>query len=133
MSAFNDNSGELFKLFMTFAFSISFGMFTQLTFKSYGILVIPDDSYLTEVGQLGFLLSGIFYIIWWGLYQLIGFKRTYYVILMLQILITTTYGHISASKALFKSWVSVSWISNAGQQIILMNLIYNQYNIKIGN
>ena len=68
VSAFNDNSNELFKLYMTFAFSISFGMFTQLTFKSYGNLIIQDDAYLTEVGQLGFLLSGISYILWWGFY-----------------------------------------------------------------
>lgn len=89
-------------------------MFTQLTFKSYGNLIIQDDAYLTEVGQLGFLLSGISYILWWGFYQLIGFRRTYYIILVVQILITTTYGHITTSRPLFKMWVSLSWVCQAG-------------------
>ena len=55
---------NLVSLFFMLALSLTFGFYTKVTFKSYGSLFHDDDSYLTQVCQIGLLLQSIFYMVW---------------------------------------------------------------------
>ena len=121
------HSPSLLRLFIMLSLSISFGTYIGLTYKVYGSLFHDSDIYLTEVGQFGFILATISYLIWAVLYDFVGFKNSYTVILVIQIFLSFSMHRVSKDRLLFKIWVSMSWVCEAGHYSILALFIQEIY------
>jgi len=65
------------------SFSLTFGFFTKVSFKTWGSLYHDDDQYLTQVAFTGLACASTSYILWGLLMQYVGFKNVYMMILVL--------------------------------------------------
>jgi hypothetical protein len=55
---------KFWHIFLMITFSISYGYFTKVTFKSYGSLHINDDVFLTRVALYGYICAAASRFIW---------------------------------------------------------------------
>lgn len=110
---------NLLRMFMMLSFSITFGSFTKVSFKIFGSLFHDDDMYLTDVGQLAFGMATISYFVWSLLNCFMGFKSTYTIILCIQIFISFSIMNICNDRLLYKIWISMACVCEAGHYAII--------------
>ena len=115
------------------SFSLTFGFFTKVSFKTWGSLYHDDDQYLTSVGFIGLLCASISYILWGVFVQWVGFKTVYMVILVLQLVIIFTFNGVSHDRGYYKAWIAMAWILETGYLTIIRPFIHSIYGFRIGN
>jgi MFS transporter, OFA family, oxalate/formate antiporter len=93
-------------------FSTSYGMFIAHVYKSYGILHINDDFFMTSVGSFGAMFNGGSRSIWSTLQDKYGFKRMFSILLVFQITLSATLVSIASlgddsswGKSLYMVWI----------------------------
>ena len=74
-------------LFVMNTFSIFYGYFLMSTFKTFGQERIKDDSFLTATGAIASVMGGLRWI-WSHFYDEYSYKKTYGVLLVLQIILS---------------------------------------------
>ena len=76
-------------------------------FKSYGLKVFGyDDYFLTTVGSVGFFFGALRFI-WALLVDKIGFKKTYAIILVIQMFTSLTINVLGQYPAVYFIWVTL--------------------------
>lgn len=109
--------GEGLKLFRVWhlalmAFCSAFyGLYMASVFKSFGLSEADiDDLTLTLAGSLGGIMNGAGRIVWAALQDKYGFKLIYFLILIIQIIISgTIYFVVSWNKYMYVVWVAISY------------------------
>ena len=124
---------SLVYFFVVTSFSLTFGFFTKVSFKTWGSLYHDDDQYLTEVAKIGLLCAAFSFIIWAFLMQWLGFKNVYVMILVLQIAIILSFSSVSHDRTFYKAWIAMAWILESGNLTIIRPFIHSVYGFKIGN
>ena len=70
--------------------SMSYSYFMKPSLKTYGSMTISSDSALTIIGSLAFLTSSIAKFGWGTIQDKLGFKKVYFVMLIIQLIVTFT-------------------------------------------
>jgi len=55
-------------------------------YKVYGLVHIPDDHFMTVVGSIGAVSNGCTRALWAILFDKFGFKRVYFVLVIVQVI-----------------------------------------------
>ena len=108
-------------------FSMMFAFFMKVAFKSYGSTIYQDDVYLTNTGKVGFLTAAISRFGWAALQEVLGFKKVYTVLLLLQIGLAFSMTSIATNPTLYTIWVCAAWSCEGGQQSIFPPLAGQVY------
>jgi len=98
--------------------SMSFGYFMKVSYKNYGGTQFKDDAFLTTVAGVGFLVGTLSRLFWGVLQDHIGFKKVYFFILLIQILVSFTMTQVSSSRGMYLLWVSLSFSCEGGHMSI---------------
>jgi hypothetical protein len=93
-------------------FSASYGMFIGHVYKSFGILHINDDFFMTSVGSFGAVFNGGSRSIWSTLQDKYSFKKIFSILLVIQICLSLTLVSVASvgdyspwGKTLYMVWV----------------------------
>jgi OFA family oxalate/formate antiporter-like MFS transporter len=75
-------------------FSVMYGMFMANCYKLYGLSMGMDDKSLTIIGSIGSAFNGCSRAFWATLMDKIGYKKTYFFLIILNLLTTSTIGYV---------------------------------------
>jgi OFA family oxalate/formate antiporter-like MFS transporter len=75
-------------------FSVMYGMFMANCYKLYGLSMGMDDKSLTIIGSIGSAFNGCSRAFWAILMDKIGYKKTYFFLIILNLLTTSTIGYV---------------------------------------
>lgn len=127
------HSRSLYFLTMMMFCSVSSGYFLSSNFKTYGLDKISDDSFLTLVGSLSSLFNGGGRLFWGIVFDKIDFKKTYSIILIIQILVLATMRFISDYKASYLIWVCIGLLCEGGHFVIFPPISLRVFGPNVGS
>ena len=122
----------LYLILLSSFFSIMSGHFLATNFKNYGMIKISDDGFLTLVGGLSSVSNGIGRLFWGCLYDKLNFKKTYFIILLLQIINMGTMRYSSENKITYLFTICLGLFCQAGHFVIFPPFCLKLYGEKIG-
>jgi len=93
------------QLWLLILCSSSFPYYIANNFKSYEQRDINDDKFITIVGSIGAIFNGLSRSFWSSLQDIIGFKKVYISLLILEIAVAFTFVAIHKVKILYLIWV----------------------------
>jgi len=111
-----------------------YGMYMAAVYKNYGSVYCDfSDSTLTLAGSLGASCNGISRIFWAPLADKLGFKRVYFVLLCIQILISgTTHFVCNFNSVMYVIWVCLSYWCLGGQFAMAPPLVVKMFGPEYG-
>lgn len=101
-------------IWLMMVLSSGFPLYLASSFKSYGLIDIPDDTFMTIVGSVGAALNGVSRVFWATLFDYFGFKFVYISLVSIEVGIAFTFVLIHKVKALYLIWVCVSFTCLGG-------------------
>jgi len=124
---------QFWHLFAMFFLSVFYGIFLVNVTKSFGNSnVTNNDSFLTTVGALGSVANGVSRFIWAFLQDKLGFKKVYMVLLVLQLILTSTIYFIATVPGLYLVWVMLSLSCEGGNFSMFPTVTSATYGLKVG-
>lgn len=107
--------------------SMSFSFFVKSGFKNYGFNKFTDDSFLTMVSGVAFLLASLSRFLWGTVQDHIGFKKVYAAILVMQIIAGFFIDHLADSKFFFCFFILMIFVCEGGHFVIFPTLATHLY------
>lgn len=89
--------------------SSSYPYYISSNFKTYETIDVNDETFITIVGSIGAVVNGLSRGFWAALQDYLGFKKIYFCVLTLDILLAFTFVLIHKIKALYLVWVCISF------------------------
>jgi MFS family permease len=122
----------IFMFVMAF-FSGWFGLLIANSYKLYGFDLKKQDSFLTLTGSLKDLSNGLSRAMWGLLMDKFGFKKCYFVILVIQLSLAVTFSSVSDNNTLFLVWVCATMCVEGGQFSIFPAQSIKIFGHKVGS
>lgn len=94
------------------------GYFIATNYKNYGITKISDDNFLSLVGSLSSLSNGGGRFLWGLLLDKVDFVKAYSLLLITQMILTTTLSFIIEIRACYLIWVCLLLLCSGGHFVI---------------
>lgn len=102
------------KLFIMITFGISYPFFMKASFKNYGSLFFSSDSYLTLVATFVYASAALSRFIWGIVLDVIGFKKSFAMILLSVIFCCFTIQLTTGSEVLYIVWIIITNFCEGG-------------------
>jgi len=131
MDAFHCRS-TYFLMIMIY-FSMANGCFMVSNFKNYGITKISSDSFLTLIGSLSSVCNGGGRLVWGFLSDKLEFKKTYVILLIIQIMEIATLRFISDYGVLYLIWVCGALLCEGGHFVLFPPLCLKVFGQNVGS
>lgn len=112
--------------FMAFL-SIVPGFYIINVYKTFGKTKIDDDEFLTVVGSVSSVFNGSFRYVWGALMDVIGFKKSYAALILIQTVFIMTIFYVADIEALYLIWVSVIVCCEGGHFSLYPTVIARMY------
>lgn len=112
--------------------SSSYPFYIASNFKTYELIDVKDETFVTLVGSIGAAMNGLSRGVWSTLQDYFGFKKVYLCLLALQIVIAFTFVSVHKIKPLFLIWVGLSFTTLGGQFSIFPTVCAKIYGPTIG-
>lgn len=137
----NTNSVKLKKAFKTIQFyqlligaslTITSGLFVNASFKTIGLMHSISDKFLIFVGSVGSVSSSFSKIFWGYLFDKISYKKTYGIMVSIQIALCFTFPYVWEYKYLLGLWVLLLLFCYGGHFSLLGPICVKLYGKKIG-
>ncbi|OMJ82141.1 hypothetical protein SteCoe_17263 [Stentor coeruleus] len=119
---------QFHQIFWGYLLSAMTGLVASASFKSIGIKLSYDDTFLTIVGSVGSIMNGAFRPLWGIFFDKTSFKIVYMVILFTQIVLCFTFPNVNNYKAAFLIWIVILMICSGGHSTILAPVSVRIYN-----
>lgn len=123
---------QFHQIFWGYLLSAMTGLVASASFKSIGIKLSYDDTFLTIVGSVGSIMNGISRPLWGIFFDKTSFKIVYIIILFTQIVLCFTFPSVSNYKAAFLIWIVILMICSGGHSTILAPVSVRIYNREAG-
>jgi len=107
--------------------SLAFDIFIKLSFKNFGATLYGSDAFLSSVATIGFIVGTVAQLLWGPIQDKLGFRKVYFFILIMQVILCFTMVQASQHPTLYAVWISVSFTAEGGHFCIfppLANAIY---------
>lgn len=69
-----------------------------------------DDNTLTIAGAIGSICNGCSRYMWASLQDIYGFRKVYFVVMMIQLIVSATIWNVKANEYLYPAWVAFSFL-----------------------
>ena len=106
-------SCRFFHMFMMLMLGLFYSLYIASVYKSFGSEKL-GDSVLTLAGSIGAVCNGGSRIFWANLQDYIGFKKVYFIIMILQIIVSSTIFFIRESAPIYVTWIALSFLCEGG-------------------
>lgn len=123
---------EYLLLFSMSLLSSGFGLMISVQFKDLGLKTIDDDEFLTLIGSIGFVINSTFRIIWGYLMDKFGFKKVYWVLILIQLALICSLNAISQNKSCYFIWICLILACEGGHFSLFPAITMKQFGIKVG-
>lgn len=120
-------SKSFYLLFIMALFSITPGIFVVNSYKSFGKSKINDDEFLAVVGSVSAFFNGSLRLVWGLVMDKIGFKKTYFILLVVQTVFLGSLYFIAVNKGLYLIWVSLILCCEGGHFAIFPTIVARIY------
>lgn len=109
-----------------------FGLLMANNYKVYGIDKGHSDYFVTLVGSFGSAANGCSRFFWAVLFDKYGFKKVYFAIMAIQLILTATLSSISSVGALYLIWHALTMGCEGGQFSTLPAVTTKVFGHKVG-
>lgn len=100
-------------MFLILFLGIFYGLYTASVYKVAAQDFI-DDKALTLAGSIGSVCNGSSRIIWAAFQDRYGFKKVYYILLLLQLAVSASIYSVRQDAVLYTIWVALSFLCEGG-------------------
>lgn len=114
-------------IFFMLMCSMSYSYFMKPSLKTYGSQQISNDSLLTIISSIAFLTSSISKFAWGSIQDKLGFKKVYFVMLCIQLIVTFTMQLISMSEVGFTFWMIFTFVCEGAHFVFFPSLASSIY------
>jgi len=119
-------------LFIMASCGATLGLFLASSFKVYGSNKINDDHFLTVIGSFGSIANGCTRAVWALSFDKFGFKKVYFVLLSIQLILAPTLDLVAGSKTLFLIWYSLIMGCEGGHFAMFPSVTAKVFGLKNG-
>lgn len=113
-------------------FGTFFGYLMANNYKVYGLTRINNDAFVTLVGSIGSLVNGASRAIWAAFYDKYGFKRVYFVLLVVQAALSVSLHYISTIQGVYLLWYALIMSCEGGQIAMFPAVTKKVFGPKVG-
>ncbi|OMJ82715.1 hypothetical protein SteCoe_16478 [Stentor coeruleus] len=124
---------QFHQIFWGYLLSAMASLVASASFKSIGIKLSYDDTFLTIVGSVGSIMNGALRPLWGIFFDKTSFKIVYLAILFIQIVLCFTFPSVYNYKAAFLIWIVIFMICLGGHSTILAPISVRVYNHEVGS
>jgi OFA family oxalate/formate antiporter-like MFS transporter len=110
-----------------------YSMFMANVFKSYGDKYIKNDVFVTTVGAAGAIWNGLSRPFWATLQDKYGFKKVYFILLIIKIPVAFTMPFARMFPLLYLIWICLTFVTLGGQFSIFPTLCGKIYGPRTGS
>lgn len=107
-------TSDFYILFASAFFSSAYCLYIPASFKIFGSERIQDDHYLAVVGSVGSLCNGFSRLAWAYLFDWTTFKKTYSILLFIQLVVSCSMYYASCHAGVYMFAVAVSFLCEGG-------------------
>ena len=100
-------------MFIMLIFGLFYSLYIASVYKSFGAEKL-GDSVLTWAGSIGAICNGCSRILWATLTDYVGFKRVYFLIMLLQIIVASTIYLVRDNGTLYVIYIGLSFLCEGG-------------------
>lgn len=97
------------EIWILMVLSSSYPYYIASNFKSFAQKDIADDRFITIVGSIGAVFNGLSRGVWSSIQDHKGFKKVYFALVVIEIIVSLTMVSIHKVKLLYFIWVCLSF------------------------
>mmetsp|Transcript_9153 Transcript_9153/g.10362 ORF Transcript_9153/g.10362 Transcript_9153/m.10362 type:complete len:208 (-) Transcript_9153:184-807(-) len=101
-------------IWLMIVLSAAFPFFMAGNFKTYEMIDIPDDRFITIVGSIGAVVNGLSRTCWSTMQDIYGFKRVYMALVIIEMLLAFSLDIIHKVKFLYLIWAMLTFACLGG-------------------
>lgn len=87
-----------------------YGLYILAAFKNFGLTKFEDDHFISASGALGDLINGFFRIIWSVLVDVANFRSIFYLVLAIQLALSSTIYVFTVNKWIYMTYIVASYM-----------------------
>mmetsp|Transcript_36777 Transcript_36777/g.33006 ORF Transcript_36777/g.33006 Transcript_36777/m.33006 type:complete len:141 (-) Transcript_36777:288-710(-) len=113
-------------------FGSFFGLFMANNYKVYGLEQVNDDQFLTIVGSVGSITNGCSRAGWALALDKFGFRKVFFIVIIIQSIISATINAVSETKALYLIWYAITMCTEGGMFSMFPAITGKVFGARIG-
>ena len=100
---------RFYHLTLMLFFGIFYGIYMAAAYKGIAQELLDDDT-LTLAGAIGSICNGCSRYFWASLQDVYGFRRVYFVVMVIQLVVSATIWNVRGNAYLYPVWVALSFL-----------------------